>query len=109
MTRTIKKLVTDKKRDKKNFVADKLNQNIGRPKELWKSLKSLGLPSKQMSFVIFSLCLEKDGNLSFDPRTNTEIFKDFYLNLADNLVKKLPSPPNKLEGKPSKPIISGLI
>ena len=82
------------KRKKKNFVLDKLNQNIGKPKELWKSLKSLGLPSKQMSSS--SLCPEKDGNLSFDPKTNTEIFEDFYLNLADNLVKKLPSPQNVL-------------
>ena len=56
------------KRKKKNFVADKLNQNIGKPKELWKSLKSLGLPSKQMSSS--SLCLEKDENLSFDRKTN---------------------------------------
>ena len=54
------------KRKKKNFVADKLNQNIGKLKELWKSLKSLGLPSKQMSPS--SLCLEKDGNLSFVPK-----------------------------------------
>ena len=81
------------KRKKKNFVLDKLNQNIGKPKELWKSLKSLGLPSTQKSSS--SLCLEKDGNLSFDPKANTEIFKDFYLNLADNLVKKVPSPPNQ--------------
>ena len=81
------------KRKKKNFVLDKLNQNIGKPKELWRSLKSLGFPSKQKSSS--SLCLEKDGNLSFDPKANTEIFKDFYLNLADNLVKKLPSLPNK--------------
>ena len=81
------------KRKKKNFIVDKLDQNIGKPKELWKSLKSLGLPSKQKSSS--SLCLEKDGNLSFDPKTNTKIFKDFYLNLADSLVQKLPSPPNK--------------
>ena len=78
----------------KNFVVDELNQNIGKPNELWKSLKSLGLPSKQMSSSF--LCLEKDQNLSLDPKTNTEIFKD-YLNLADNLVKKLQSPPNKFE------------
>ena len=32
------------KRKQKNFVVEKLNQNIGKPKELWKSLKSLGLP-----------------------------------------------------------------
>ena len=81
------------KRKKKNFVLDKLNQNTGKPKELWKSLKSSGLPSKQKPSS--SLCQEKDGNLSFDPKANTEIFKDFYSNLADNLVKKLPSPPNK--------------
>ena len=31
-------------RNKKNFVVGKFNENIGKPKELWKSLKSLGLP-----------------------------------------------------------------
>ena len=39
-------LINDKK---KTFVVGKLNENIGKPKELWKSLKSLGLPSKQAS------------------------------------------------------------
>ena len=42
-----------------------------------------------------TICLEKDGILSFDPKTNAEIFKNFYSNLANNLVKKLPTPPNK--------------
>ena len=37
------------KRKKKNFVVDKFNQSIGKPRKLWKSLKSLGLPSKQKS------------------------------------------------------------
>ena len=37
-----------------------------------------------------SICLEKDGNISFDPKTNAGIFKDFYSNLAGNLVKQLP-------------------
>ena len=31
------------KKKKKNCVIGKLNENIGKPKELWKSLKSLGL------------------------------------------------------------------
>ena len=57
---------------KKNFVIGKLNDNIGKPKELWKSLKSLGLPSKESSSA--TICLEKDGILSFDPKTNAEIF-----------------------------------
>ena len=34
------------KNKKKNFVVRKLNENIGKPKKLWKSLTSLGLPSK---------------------------------------------------------------
>ena len=82
------------KKKQKNFIAEKLNQNIGKPKELWKSLKSLGLPSKQQSSS--TICLEKDGILSFDHKANAEIFKDFYSNLASDLVKKLPNPPNKI-------------
>ena len=86
----VQRMIKDKK---KNFVIGKLNDNIGKPKELWKSLKSLGLPSKANSSA--TICLEKDGILSFDLKTNAEIFKDFYSNLANNLVKKLPTPPNK--------------
>ena len=71
----------------------KLNENIGKPKELWKSLKSLGLPSKKASPS--TICLEKDGTLSFNSKTNAEIFRDFYSNLASDLLKKLPSPPKK--------------
>ena len=81
------------KKKEKNFVAEKLNQNIGKPKELWKSLKSLGLPSKQQS--LSTICLEKDGTLSFGQKAYAEIFRDFNSNLADDLVKKLPSPLNK--------------
>ena len=83
-------LINDKK---KTFVVGKLNENIGKPKELWKSLKSLGLPSKQASPT--TICLEKGGSLSFDSKINAEIFKDFYSNLASDLLKKLPSSPNK--------------
>ena len=83
-------LINDKK---KTFVVGKLNENIGKPKELWESLKSLGLPSKKASPS--TICLEKDGTLSFDSKTNAEIFRDFYSNLASDLLTKLPSPPNK--------------
>ena len=37
---------------KKTFVVRKLNENIGKLKELWKSLKSLGLPSKKTHTLI---------------------------------------------------------
>ena len=79
------------KKKQKNFIAEKLNQNIGKPKELWKSLKSLGLPSKQQSSS--TICLEKYSILSFDHKANAKIFKDFYSNLASDLVKKASQPP----------------
>ena len=39
----VQKLIKTKKRD---FFQEKLRENLGKPKELWKVLKSLGLPSK---------------------------------------------------------------
>ena len=36
------------KKKKKNFYKEKLEENIGKPEELWKTLKSLGLPSKNV-------------------------------------------------------------
>ena len=88
----VQRMIKDKK---KNFVIGKLNDNIGKPKELWKSLKSLGLPSKESSSA--TICLEKDEILSFDPKTNAEIFKDFYWNLANNLVKSSQPPQINME------------
>ena len=35
------------KQKKSQFYKEKLKENIGKPKELWKALKSLGLPSKK--------------------------------------------------------------
>ena len=40
-------------------------------------------------------CLEKDGNISFDSKINAGIFKDFYSNLASDLVKQLPTATSK--------------
>ena len=35
---------------KKTFLENKLTESIGKPKDLWKTLRTLGLPSKT-SFV----------------------------------------------------------
>lgn len=86
----VTKLIKKKKRD---FVKIKLTENIGNSKELWKTLKKLGLPSKKEGQT--KICLGKEGNISFDNKTNCETFKDFYANLAADLVKKLPFPTNR--------------
>ena len=64
------------KNKKRNFISSKLTENTGKPKELWKILKGLGMPSK--SKATSNICLEKDGYLSFDPKENCEIFKTYF-------------------------------
>ena len=81
------------KKKKKSCVIGKLNENINKPKELWKGLKSLGLPSKQDKAS--KICLKNDGQHCFDDKINSNIFKNFFSNLATELVKKLPNPPCK--------------
>ena len=78
---------------KKLLFKEKLNENIGKPKELWKSLNSLGLPSKNKSGN--KIRLHENGKLNFEPKVNANIFKNFFSNLADDLLKKLPNPKNK--------------
>ena len=59
----------------------------------WKSLKSLGFTSKQDKPS--KICLKKDGEHCFDDKINSKIFKDFFSNLAKELLNKLPNPPCK--------------
>ena len=73
---------------KRTHYEEKLKENIGKPKELWKTLKSLGLPSK--TSTASKICIEENDKISFDALGNTEIFKTFFSNLAGNLLNKLP-------------------
>ena len=57
---------------KKTYFENKLTENIGKPKELWKSLKYLGLKFEP-SFSNIN-CLENDKSVNFDVKY---IAKDF--------------------------------
>ena len=46
------------KATKRDFYQEKLSKNVGKPKELWKALNSLGLPYKKTPVPQISL---KDG------------------------------------------------
>ena len=62
----VHKLIFNKK---KGYFENKLNECIGKPKELWKALKSLGSPKKIFSFQASALKVNKtvqhDNNLFF--------------------------------------------
>ena len=86
----IQKVVKDKKR---KLLPKKLKENVGKPKEKYKVLKPLGLPSKIMPISQISFKVGK--KISFDEKTNNKCLKNLYANLALNLVNKISHPPNK--------------
>ena len=55
-------------------------------------MKKLGLPSKKEGQA--KICLGKEGNISSDAKSNAEIFKNFFTDLAMNLVRQLPMSTN---------------
>ena len=78
---------------KKKFFKEKLSETIGKPKELWESLKSLGLPNKT---VISNFnAIEQDNTLTHDTRSISKVFKNLFSNLAESLLTKLAKPPDK--------------
>ena len=46
--------------------------------------------------------LKNDGAIQFEPTKNVNIFKDFYSDLAGNLVRKLPVALNKFNNNLTK-------
>ena len=82
---------------KKNYFENKLNECISKPKELWKVLKPLGLRLKAFRFT--SSCevsaLKVNKTVQHDTNLVLGELKDYYGNLARNLLKKLPRPQMK--------------
>ena len=64
----MQKLIKQKKIE---FYNAKLTENIGKPKELWKALKNLGLPSKKSPST--NICLTKDSTTIFAENKNIKI------------------------------------
>jgi len=82
------------KMKKCTYVKDQLKENIAKPSKLWKVLKSIGLPSHASNTA--KVCLKnKDNALLFEPKETSNVFKDFYENLAQSLVDKLPPAPKR--------------
>ena len=88
----VQKRIKNKKRD---FYKKKLRKNVGKPEEIWKALKYLGLPSKITP--VSQVSLKDREAISFDEKTNNNYFKNFYVNLALNLVNKIPHAPKKFD------------
>ena len=77
----VHKLIFKKKMD---YFENKLNECIGKPKELWKALKSLGLPNKISSWEVNAMKVNK--TVQQDTNLVSGGFKDYYSHLAGNLL-----------------------
>ena len=71
----------------------KLPENVGQPKKLWNNLKSLG-KSKKTVVSNFN-ATENNKSLTYDIKTMSKVFKDFFSNLVESFLAKLPDPSNK--------------
>ena len=85
----VQKLIRTKK---KTYFESKLTENIGKSKQLWKSLKSLGLKyERSISNINY---LENDKSANFDVEDINKDFRAYFSNLDENLVIKHPNPSN---------------
>ena len=84
---------------KKSYFEEELGKNRNKPKELWKTLKSLGLSSdKARQSKIY---LNKDGAIQFEALENANT-SSFYSELARGLQEKLSRAPNKFTSQTTK-------
>ena len=70
------KLITAKKQP---FFDEKLSESVGKPKELWNTLKSLGMLMKTV--VSNFKTIDNNKSLTCDIKTMSKVLKDFFSNL----------------------------
>ena len=80
--KTVKYYLIRKK--KREFYETNFRQNINKLKEFWKTLKSMGLPSKVVTAS--NICLKDKNQIVFN---DIKTFKNYFSSLAQNLVSKL--------------------
>ena len=85
---------------KKSYFEEELGKSRNKSKELWKTLKSLGLSSDKARQSKISL--NKDGTIQFEALENANTFKRFYSELAGGLQEKLPRALNKFTSQTTK-------
>ena len=83
-----------------DYIKNELRENIANSSKLWKTLKSIGLPKKGNNEA--KVCLADNNEMFYEPKEVSRIFKNFYENLAQSLVDKLPAAPNKFNNDTTK-------
>ena len=82
----------DVKKAKSNYLESQLESNAKDPKKLWTNLKSLGYSKKTSSKA--NIVLRIANSICFNALDICNHINSFFINIASNLVKALPSPRN---------------
>ena len=80
------------RKKKREFYKTNLRQKINKTKKPWKTLKSMGVPSKAVAAS--NICLKDKNEIVFNATKNCSTFKNYFSRFARNLVSKLPLSPN---------------
>ena len=75
---------------KTNYFKDKIEENKGNSKGLWRQLKSIGYSSKSKNNC--KIVLDIDNKSCFEPKTIVEHMNNYFLNIPSNLVNLLSTP-----------------
>ena len=78
---------------KQAFFDEKLSESVWKSEELWNAMKSLGMPKKTV--VSNFNAIDNNKSLTYDIKTMSRVFKDFFSNSADSFIAELPNPSNK--------------
>ena len=74
---------------KTNYFKDKIEENKGDSKGLWRQLKSIGYTSKSKNKC--KIVLDINNKSCFEPKTIVEHMNNYFLNIPKNLVNILPT------------------
>ena len=78
------------KKAKQNYFQSKIEEDKTNSKKLWSTLKDLGT-SKKLKTSAGNIGLNISGVLDFDGSNVANRFNEFFTNIAEELVKKLPT------------------
>ena len=67
---------------KKDFYKNKLNENVGNPKDLWKVLSDMGATKKNSRSGAHNISLKVDDEIVSDPTKTSNIFKTFFSEIS---------------------------
>ena len=83
------RVATELKRSKIQYFQDYFSSNISNAKKLWSGIKSIISNKNQISNKINGI-RDKNGNMISNSEEISNVFNDYFVNVADNIEKAIP-------------------